>query len=81
MYGPIPGAKGVFFIDDVNMPQRESYGAQPPIEILRQFHDYNGWYGRDNAFRTLQDVQFVAAMGPTGAGRNPVMERYLRHLF
>ena len=34
VYGPIPGAKGVFFIDDVNMPS-ESYGAN----LLLKFFD------------------------------------------
>lgn len=41
--------------------------------------DYGGWYGRDNLFRELADVQFLAAMGPAGGGRNPVTSRYLRH--
>lgn len=41
--------------------------------------DMGGWYGRDNAFRAMTDVQFVAAMGTPGGGRTFVTDRYLRH--
>lgn len=42
--------------------------------------DHSGWYDRKElGFRTLADVQFVAAMGPPGGGRNSVTNRYLRH--
>ncbi|CAK9025805.1 unnamed protein product, partial [Durusdinium trenchii] len=43
VYGPPAGEKNVIFIDDLNTPKKEYYGAQPPIELSRQWMDYNGW--------------------------------------
>uniref|UniRef100_A0AAY4DWD2 AAA+ ATPase domain-containing protein n=1 Tax=Denticeps clupeoides TaxID=299321 RepID=A0AAY4DWD2_9TELE len=76
-----PGKKKmVFLVDDLNMPKLDSYGSQPPIELLRQYQDFHGFYDREKFFwKEIQNMTIVAACAPPGGGRNPVTPRFLRH--
>jgi len=80
VYGPPAGKKNVIFVDDLNMPKKEYYGAQPPIELVRQWMDYGGWYNRKELkVQEIIDIVFVSGMGPPGGGRTEISGRLKRH--
>jgi dynein heavy chain len=78
-----PGGKaGVLFIDDLNMPELDRYGSQPPIELLRQLVSMGGLYERPGlGWNDIKNVTFLGAGGPDGGSRAPITARFLRFLF
>ncbi|PSN46658.1 Dynein beta chain [Blattella germanica] len=78
-YGP-PGNKTlIYFIDDMNMPEVDTYGTVQPHTLIRQHLDYGHWYDRNKL--TLKDIhkcQYVACMNPT-AGSFTINPRLQRH--
>jgi dynein heavy chain len=78
------GSKGnsqcLIFIDDINMPLVEVYGAQPPIEFLRLLIDSNIIYDRPNFYKkVIEHYRLVCAAAPPGGGRSSLTPRFMRH--
>jgi dynein heavy chain len=83
VFGARLGQKIVIFVDDLNMPKLEQFGAQPPIELLRQFLKQGGWYelkDPKHPFRTFVDTMLICAMGPPGGGKSYITPRMQRHM-
>ncbi|KAJ3137918.1 Dynein heavy chain 6, axonemal [Physocladia obscura] len=60
--------KIVLFVDDLNMPKLDTYGSQPPIELIRQYIDFNGFYDRElMSWKEVQDIEIVTCCAPPGA--------------
>ncbi|KAI5747904.1 hypothetical protein M8J77_019695 [Diaphorina citri] len=80
VYGPLLKKTAVFFIDDMNMPVKEVYGAQPPIELLRMFFDHKYWFEFPETSKLyLEDILLTAAIAPPGGSRQDIYIRFLRH--
>ncbi|XP_030382586.1 dynein heavy chain 2, axonemal, partial [Scaptodrosophila lebanonensis] len=73
---PIGGKRMICFMDDFNMPAKDSYGSQPPLELIRQWIDYKYWFNRKSQQKIyVQNTLLMAAMGPPGGGRQIISPR------
>ncbi|CAG4949545.1 unnamed protein product [Colias eurytheme] len=77
-YVPAGGKKMIAFMDDINMPVRDEYGSQPPLELVRLWHDYGYWFDRQKQWRkNVKDMVLCGAAGPPGGARSPLPARLL----
>ncbi|XP_078276213.1 dynein axonemal heavy chain 3-like [Rhinoraja longicauda] len=80
VHGVQPQKQLCVFVDDLNMPAKERYGAQPPVELLRQWIDHGYWFNRkDTSIFHVHNMSLVGAMVPPGGGRQSISPRCLRH--
>ena len=74
------GKKCLVFIDDINMPEPNEWGAHPPIELLRQYLDKGGLYDRPGFFwKHINNTNMIVSGGPPIGGRSLLTGRFTRH--
>ncbi|XP_037870398.1 dynein axonemal heavy chain 2 isoform X3 [Bombyx mori] len=77
-YVPAGGKKMIAFLDDINMPVRDEYGSQPPLELVRLWNDYGYWFDRQKQWRkNVKDMVLCGAAGPPGGARSALPPRLL----
>jgi dynein heavy chain len=80
IFGARPNESIVIFIDDINLPEIEQYGAQPTIELLRNYIDYGGFYDRAKLFwKQIVDTTLIGCGATPSGGRNQLNKRFTRH--
>eukprot|EP00058_Branchiostoma_floridae_P010281 XP_002595769.1 hypothetical protein BRAFLDRAFT_200305 [Branchiostoma floridae] len=78
-FGPPGNKRLVYFIDDMNMPEVDTYGTVQPHTLIRQHMDYMQWYDRQKLIlKEVHNCQYVAAMNPTAGSFtiNPRLQRW-----
>ena len=84
-FGPPNAQQCAFFLDDVAMPEVNTWGDQPTLELLRQLIEFNGFCFLDKDkrgdFKTCEDLTYIAAMGHPGGGRNDIPNRLKRQFY
>jgi dynein heavy chain len=84
-FGPPGGKLMTIFMDDLSMPEKNSWGDQPTLEFVRQLVETNGFCFLDKDKRgdlkNIEDLQYIAAMGHPSSGRQDIPNRLKRHFF
>lgn len=78
-YGPPGNKQMIYFIDDMNMPEVDTYGTVQPHTLIRQHIDYGHWYDRAKlSLKDIHNIQYISCMNPT-AGAFTIDSRLQRH--
>lgn len=76
VYVPVGGKQLINFMDDFNMPAKDTFGSQPPLELIRLWLDYGFWYDRlKQTVKYIKGMHLLASMGPPGGGRMVISKR------
>lgn len=63
VYVPMGGKSMITFMDDLNMPAKDTFGSQPPLELLRLWLDYGFWYDRTK--QTIKHIKVRTSSVPS----------------
>eukprot|EP00804_Cyclotella_cryptica_P004521 CCRYP_006874-RA/>CCRYP_006874-RA protein AED:0.08 eAED:0.09 QI:0/0/0.5/1/0/0/2/139/4220 len=78
-YGPPGQKKLVYFIDDLNLPEVDTYNTQSAIAHLRQHMEYEHCYDLQKMTpKNISNTQVVSCMNPTAGcfNINPRLQRW-----
>lgn len=79
--GPDINKFRLFMIDDLNMPYKERFGAQPAVELLRTAVDRSEVYDRvTKELKVLEHVLYIGAISTKG-GSFEISPRFISHFF
>eukprot|EP01035_Chromulina_nebulosa_P017188 gene17188-22707_t len=84
-FGPPSGKKMLLFIDDISMPQVNTWNDQPTLELVRQLIENSGicFLDKDKRgdLKNIEDISYIAAMNHPSGGKQDIPNRLKRHFY
>lgn len=78
---PKSDKKVTVFLDEINLPKPDEFGAEHIVQFLREIAETGGFY-KDNMFVRLERISFIGACNlPSDPGRNKLSARFVSHSF